>query len=75
MIEFSLPTDDNFNRDIVRASIEIRLYIWADTHKVLYTGNIKDDKLIIKFDDDQYDTLFLLTWNSVSDKWTTPRKI
>lgn len=74
MIEFSLPTGDKFVRDMAKTSIEIRLYIWADKHRVMYTGSLKDDKLLIDFDDEKNYTLFFLTWEA-KQAWMKPKKI
>lgn len=75
MIQFSLPTDDKFRRDAVKVSIEIRLYIWADKHNIMYTGKVFDDKIVIEFPDESSYSLFLLTWDSRGDKWKMPKII
>jgi hypothetical protein len=62
MIEFYLPSEDKALRDLVKSTIEIRLYIWADKHKVNFTGKVQDDKLLIEFSEEKDYTLFMLTW-------------
>jgi hypothetical protein len=68
MIEFYLPTENKALRDLVKSTIEIRLYIWADEHKVNYTGKVVDDKLLVEFSEERDYTLFMLTWDHY-DEW------
>lgn len=63
MIEFYLPTANKSLRDLVKSTIEIRLCIWADKHKVNFTGKVQDDKLLIEFSEEKDYTLFMLTWD------------
>lgn len=73
MIEFCLPTDDKLIRDIIKTSIELRLYIWADKHRIMYTGKVFDDKIVIEFPEESSYSLFILTWEDKGDKWKMPK--
>lgn len=73
MIEFSLPTDDKLIRDMIKTSLEIRVYLWALKHGVLYTGQVFDDRIVFEFPEENSYTLFMLTWDNRNDKWKTPK--
>lgn len=76
MIEFSLPSDqsDKYLKEIIEQTIDIGIFLWVNGRDIKYTIRKCDDKMLLIFDDECIDTLFLLTWTK-NLLWMTPKKI